>query len=274
VAWLKSRIRSALPAPVYRRYRDWRVSRQVERYPNRVVEHDYGGHRLRISIEDGLGEGWYDRDHPAVPEAVFLRERGLLARGMTVFDLGAHQGVIALMLARDVEPGGRVVAVEAVPHNAAVARRNVTLNPAPVTVVNAAVADAPGEAFVPTELNAQVARQAGAGLVRVPAVTIDDLAHEHGPPDVVMIDVEGYELAALRGAARTLASRRAAWIVELHVGAGLEDAGGSAREVLARFDGYDLFAAPADAEPHAPLALDSPLLRRRIQVVAVPRQAG
>jgi tRNA A58 N-methylase Trm61 len=41
-----------------------------------------------------------------------LREHGLRP-GALVFDRGAHPAVVAMMLGRMVEPGGRVVAVEA-----------------------------------------------------------------------------------------------------------------------------------------------------------------
>jgi len=40
-----------------------------------------------------------------------------------VFDLGASYGVIAMMLASAVTPGGRVIALEAHPADAAIATR-------------------------------------------------------------------------------------------------------------------------------------------------------
>lgn len=218
----------------------------VAAYAPRVVEHVYGGVDLRVALEDPLGEGWYDHDWPVVPEIAFLAER-CLRSGARVFDLGAHQGVVALMLAKAVGAQGGVVALEAVPHNAQVAKRNCALNGASnVHVVNAAVASTSGVAFVPTELNAHVRPNGGAGLAEVPAVTVDELADRHGTPDVILIDVEGGELAALQGAQRTLRHGHCAWLVEVHVGEGLEDAGGSASQVLEelRKTGCALYGAP------------------------------
>ena len=63
-----------------------------------------------------------------------------LRSGATVFDCGAHQCVIAMILAKFVGATGKVVAVEASPHNYDAANRNIRLNEAGnVTAVHAAV---------------------------------------------------------------------------------------------------------------------------------------
>lgn len=263
-----------LPAPAYRVYRRWRVQRMVGNYVPRVAEHVYGGLRLRVALEDPLGEGWYDHDWPLLPEIAFLAARSLKP-GARVFDLGAHQGVVALMLADAVGEDGRVVAVEAVPHNAQVAQRNCDLNSVSnVHVVNAAVGTTSGVAFVPTELNAHVTHNGGAGLVEVRAVTIDELSGQYGTPDVILIDVEGSELAALHGALQTLRDGRCAWLVEVHVGNGLEDAGGSASQVLdeLRRTGGLLYGAPGTGSDSHFKRLEhaDSLFKERFFVASVP----
>jgi len=55
----------------------------------------------------------------------------------------------------------------------------------------------------------------------VPSLSLDDFCGASGiSPDVIKIDIEGAELAALRGARRTIAGRGAALalFVELHPG--------------------------------------------------------
>ncbi len=253
-------------------YQSRRVHRSVERFEPRTVEHRYAGVPLRVAIEDPVGEDWYDKDWPDLAEIVFLREHGL-APGARVFDIGAHQGIVAMILAHDVAPGA-VVAVEAVPHNARVAERNLALNGiANVTVEHLAISDSDGEVYVPWHLNAHVSQTSGAGLLAVAASTVDALAARHGDPDVVFIDVEGYELRALGGARRVLAEVRPCWFIEVHVGVGLEDAGGSAAEVLARLGdaGYRTFAAPIDASsPFRAVAPGDPLTSAHFFLVAVP----
>ena len=77
-----------------------------------------------MHIVDAMGQGWYDQDWPPPAEIGVLSERGRLREGARVFDVGAHQGVVAMMLGDLVGAAGRVVAVEATPHNAEVAGRN------------------------------------------------------------------------------------------------------------------------------------------------------
>jgi FkbM family methyltransferase len=166
----------------------------VANYPRRVVVHRYGGTWFSIQLADPCAEGWYDHDWPDLPEIVFLRASRLRPRA-TVFDLGAHQAVVALMLAAEVGSEGQIVAVEAELHNARVARQNAALNRAAnVKVVHAAVSEATGFVRFAEGLNGHVDRRSRrVGRISVPAMTIDQLAEIHGDPDVVFVDVEGYE---------------------------------------------------------------------------------
>src|ERR1044072_9784111 len=97
----KAVARFVLPSRLYRLYRQHKIAALIARYPTRRVTHTYGGVRLTIELPDGLAEGWYDRDWPRLPELERLRAHGLAA-GASVFDVGAHQGVVALLLARAV----------------------------------------------------------------------------------------------------------------------------------------------------------------------------
>jgi hypothetical protein len=86
----------AWPARFFTRYV---VRRRVARYRNRVVHHRYGGHELAISLEDPVADEWYDHDWPLPHELARLRASRLVP-GARVFEIGAHQGIVALMLAR------------------------------------------------------------------------------------------------------------------------------------------------------------------------------
>lgn len=251
---LKALARRILPAALVRRIRAWRLRRLIGRHKPKTVDHCYGGHELRIRLADPLATGWYDHDWPVLAEVRFLRG-SRLRPGARVFDLGAHQGVVALMLAREVTPGGLVVAVEASPHNAAAARENARLNAADNLIVRcAAVSDRAGMLRFNEGLNGQVDDGTGGwGGVVVPAVTIDQLSAEYGPPAILFIDVEGFECHALRGAAETLARHRPDCFVEVHVGVGLEKFG-SVSELLGYFpsDSYSLFRLDIDGDLPSP----------------------
>ncbi len=239
---LKRIAERSLPASLMRRLRLAKFRRERTRFPERVVSHHYGGRPLRIAIGSPYGER-YDRDWEELPEVAFLK-RHRLRPGARVFNLGANHGVVALMLADAVGPDGSVVALEAHPSDAAMADRNRRLNQTDqLRCLHAAVARTSGR--LTFGLNGEV----DDGTARwadqpVPAWSIDDLARDYGVPDVVFMDVEGYEHEALAGAADTLAARPD-WFVEVHAGEQLSKYGGSVESVLESFDtaAYELHAA-------------------------------
>jgi FkbM family methyltransferase len=134
----------------------------------------------------------------------------------TALDVGAWYGPWTQALSRRLD---RVVAFEPNPGVAALLERTAPPN---VRVVRAAASDSAGHEtlWVPSTgmgTEAVASLHAGAATgdrgVRVATTTID----EHAPEDVTMIklDVEGAELAALRGARKTLANSRPVLLVEL-----------------------------------------------------------
>jgi FkbM family methyltransferase len=244
----------------------------VRTFKPRQVQHVYGSRTMTIHVTDPLALGWYDSDWPEPAEVSLLRKHKLV-EGATVFDLGAHQGVVALMLADAVGVAGKVVAVEANAHNADIARRNRDTNGGQQIVVEtAAISDTVGELIFNRGLNGNVDDGTGSwGTRRVPALTVDALAERYGVPDVLFIDVEGYELHALRGAQKTLEARPDCFI-EMHVGIGLETHGGSVQAVVASLgDQYDLFMSN-DAEPlPVPFNSANAIVNARFFLTAIAR---
>jgi FkbM family methyltransferase len=271
---LRQHIAGALPGPAAGWLRVWRIRRAVRAFPARIVTHAYGGRTLRIYVGDPLASGWYDHDWDELPEIAVLKKARRLQTGALVFNVGAHQGVVAMMLAHEAGPTGRVVAVEANSHNAAVARKNRDLNAMrQLQIVEAAVSDRSGTVVFNEELNGQLDDGSGAhGRRVVPATTLDELARRYGAPAVVFLDVEGAEGLALAGARETVALG-ADFCVEVHVGCGLEKLGGSVDLVLACFP-EDRFTRLVRAEADStfrPLVADDPLLRDRFFLLGLSR---
>ena len=259
-----------LPPSVLGQLRAWRIRQIISSYAPRVVEHMYGDGRLRVHLGDPLGEGWYDHDWAQLPEIPALRQR-TLRPGARVFEIGAHQGVVAMMLAREVGPSGHVLAVEPNPHNAAVALKNRELNGmTQIEILEAAVSDRSGTIVFNHGLDGQLDDGSGAGgRMSVASVTVDELAQRHGMPAFVMIDVEGAECMVLKGGAQALRSG-ADFAVEVHVNHGLEKLGGSVSELLSFFPA-DRFTVTARAEhdmSFRPLEPHDPLTRDRFFLLA------
>lgn len=215
-------------------------------YWTRIVNHSYGGHRFAVELPDRTAESWYDRDWDVMAEIELLSR---LKVGATVFNLGAHQGIVAMMLARVVGPDGTIVAVEGSSRNARAASRNFDLNTITnCTVLHAIAGEGPGRMPFDAFGNGRVATEGSKALGTeiVNCVSVDGLAVTYGQPDVVFVDVEGFECHVLRGSQSTLASRPDLFI-EVHRGAGLEDHGGSVEELVSLLPGdYHLYIAASD----------------------------
>lgn len=262
-------LRRTLPTRVYTRLGLVREAVARARFTPYVATHAFGSSRLSVHIVDMMGQRWYDHDWATPAEIRELAARGRLRHGARVFDIGAHQGVVAMMLADLVGPAGQVIAIEATPHNAEVARRNAELNGLPqIRVVHAAGADVPGTLHFSPRMNGHVAARDEAS-VSVRAVTVDELTAEHGPPDVLFVDVEGFELHVLRGARRTLENHRPDLFVEVHMQAGLERFG-DADDLLALIPpGYDVFVSRTEEGPYRPLNDARDELRHHSRIVAL-----
>ena len=112
------------------------------------------------------------------------------------------------------------------------------------------------------------------GHFRVQAFSIDDLAVRYGPPDVLYIDIDGYEAHALRGARKTLAQVPDC-LVEVHPGVGLEDFGETVESVLSFFptQQFDLWIRDLDHDADfSPLQPTDRRLRSRFHLLALAKQ--
>ena len=140
--------------------------------------------------------------------------------GDVVWDIGANIGFYSLIAAR-LAGDGEVIAFEPLPANLAAIRRNLALNGlSNVKVLGIALADTEGTAdlqihseltWAKLDTSADTAFQqelAVAGHVTVQLSTIDRQLEILPPPDVVKIDIEGAEVAALRGASKLLSTHR------------------------------------------------------------------
>jgi len=184
------RAASLLPDSFRRRMRRWRYSSQIRQGTFRTDEPEFG--QL---------EQW-------------------IRPGDTVIDVGANVGHYTVRLARIVGPGGRVIAFEPVPHTFAMLVENIeSASLGHVTFVNAAATSEPAHLKfdVPSwewgGLNYYQSRVSEAGKTAVIGLPVDSLLPP-GKVAFVKVDVEGHELACLRGCRRLLERDRPMLMVE------------------------------------------------------------
>jgi FkbM family methyltransferase len=270
----RATLKSILPRSAYCRVRRAYDDHRRTNFPTKCVRHNYGGFDLEILLADSLGQGWYDADWGELPEIAILRRHGL-GSGSRVFDLGAHQCVVALMLARIVGPDGLVVAIEPEPANVAIAERNKELNGAEnLTIIQGVGTERNGPLPLGAPPKEGVDYRFEWRMLGVEGITVDQLSASYGRPDVLFIDVEGFECEVLRGARETLQARPDCF-VEVHVGVGLEKEGGSVTDVLSHFpsDSYELLMASEEQRGFVPFSRTSPLLSSRFFLLALNRNA-
>jgi FkbM family methyltransferase len=191
-------------------------------------------HGLARGLKRRGGLGFLARRRPLSPEEQFLD--GLDLRGATVYDVGCLDGMYTLFFATRVGPSGHVIAFEPNPANCRAMRANVSVNGfgnVRICDIGLGSGAATGELAVPYGFPGQgTARDdmkhhyfGFPGTLRVPIrlESMDQAIRDRRlpPPDLVKIDVEGFELEVLRGASATLRSARPRVFVELH---GLEAA--------------------------------------------------
>jgi methyltransferase, FkbM family len=196
------------------------------------------------------------------PEVVEAYARTLVA-GDTCWNIDANVGEHVLQMARIVGPTGRVLAFEPNPEAAALLTTNIQLNRYSdrVSIVEIAIgqylgttdfyiagANPMGRAQQPNSLLQRTRR------ITVPLKTIDSVLEDtQSLPNCVLVDIEGWEIAALLGAPRLLAAEPFPMlIIELHPDAWAWS-GHSRHDLEALLKRYSLYIAPLSGQ-HDPLS--------------------
>ena len=230
------------------------------------------GLRLRIDPRSREPFEWFCHRSLAMAHELdaFVRE---MASRQRFLDVGACHGIFSLAFAHE-RPAARVVAVEPSAIACSILAENLRLGGFDNVLARQVACGAARGTLrmrqtwhhleaLPAEQAGKVAAAPGSSVdgsggsmvVAMPMQSVDELCAELSfLPDLVKIDVEGYELAVLRGARAILGRHRPLVFLELHPQR-LRELGGSVEEVgrLLADLGYDFHALNG-----------SPLARREI----------
>lgn len=157
--------------------------------------------------------GYEDRFRSALEDAI--------AAGDRVWDVGANVGLYTNLFSEWVGPEGEVVAFEPAPTAHLELQRRLSDRP---NVRSLMVALGEGRGIVPFHVSDEgttnsLLSRPGSAVVDVEIDSGDALRRDHhlSQPDVIKIDVEGYEREALHGLSETLPGCRAV-LCEIHFG--------------------------------------------------------
>ena len=192
--------------------------------PDRYFVFSVHGSKIHLNIKESpmmlqRALGLYE---PAKTQAI----QSLLKPGETFVDAGANKGDFALLASRIVGNNGKVVCIEPEPINFSWIGRSVHLNSyRNVQLCNLALSDHDGEAllYLGTKSGYHTLLSNAPGRsqnsLKVKVRTLDSLLPELGIPSVnaLKIDVEGAELAVLKGAVKTISTNpKIVLFVDIH----------------------------------------------------------
>lgn len=174
-------------------------------------------YEIPVSDQDDL-EKWLQHERNIVQPEVKCPMRELLSHGDRFVDVGAYNGDTSVYAHSLVGPSGSVVAFDPDPKPLEtfreIIRRNGLDN---IRIENAAVSDTSGEQPAVKVLGQTRAEFVGAEAkeMEISSIELDAYLNEKGiEPNLVKIDVDGAEFAALRGAEDTIGD--CPIILELH----------------------------------------------------------
>ena len=171
---------------------------------------------------------------------IVTKLRKLIKPGDTCWDIGANIGFYTCLLASQVGDNGTVIAFEPASRTYGYLKENVSLNQfTNVTAVNKGLGDKQEQRLlhyseaVLAEGTASLKYADGrAASERVTLDTIDNLIRELPAPELVKIDVEGYQLEVLRGGEHFLKTHAPLLIAEL------KDVGETNRTIFGEIEDY------------------------------------
>jgi len=157
------------------------------------------------------------------PHCIRIMEK-ILGSGSTFLDIGANIGVHSLFASTMVKSTGKVISIEAESENFEILNRNIShSNAGNVTALHYAVGEAPGTVsmHLPIHGNSgmyQVKHGGNDEVATVPMRTIDFILGELKVEkvDLLKMDIEGSEFAAIRGARATLQQLRMPILIEIN----------------------------------------------------------
>ena len=194
---LKNIVKRILPKKILK----YRFQKAVSNFKPYVIKKRLGKVEFDFWIGDIVGKEWYDTDSIGnTYEMCFVRDM-MLTPGDVILECGSHHGYTTLLLAKWAGDSGKVLAFEALKHNCDILQKNMEINKiSNVSVYNMAVGDAKGKTHISVGYNVNIVENSNGDIVEM--INLDEFKDRS--PNLIKIDVEGFEVAVLKGAQEIL----------------------------------------------------------------------
>jgi len=176
---------------------------------NKLIVKEVQGSKMYLNLDDfGLSKQLF-LNGIREPECTRIMKEQL-EEGMTIAEVGANIGYYALMEASIIGDKGKIYAIEPFPPNYELLKKNIELNSYNniVDLHNIAISNEPGKTklFLNDKHNLCNMLESGnsEGFVEVETKTLDDFIKGKKLPDMIRMDIEGYEYYVLEGMKKTL----------------------------------------------------------------------
>ena len=166
-----------------------------------------------FNIRVNANEGGIHADLRKISKNGGEREPGLLhilksevTNGMTCIDLGANIGYVTLLLADIVGPHGKIFAIEPDPNNVELLKNNIKINKFEerTKIFQMGISNIKGVSDfyigLSSNLGGMIKRHnTNSDPIKIKIDTLSNFCKEYDIPDLIKMDIEGYEVEVLEG---------------------------------------------------------------------------
>ncbi len=190
-------------------------------HPNKLVIRNIQGSKMYLNLRDyGLSKQLF-LNGIREPECTKIMKKEL-KKGMVIAEIGANIGYYALLEASIIGEKGKIYAIEPFPSNFNLLQKNIKLNSYDKIIepYNIAISNYSGKEklYVTTKHNLcnMLATEADE-FVEVKTETLDNFIKNKQTPDLIRMDIEGFEYYVLEGMRKTMRQCNSCKIfIELH----------------------------------------------------------
>jgi FkbM family methyltransferase len=176
--------------------------------PNKLIIRNIQEYKMYLNLYDfGLSKQLFINGIRE-PECTRIMKQ-ILKKDMIIAEIGANIGYYALMEASIIGENGKIYAIEPFPPNFELLKKNIELNSYEkiIELYNIAISNKPGitKLYIKDKHNlCNMLDSECKDFIEVETKTLDDFIENKKLPDLIRMDVEGYEYYILEGMKKTL----------------------------------------------------------------------